>query len=79
LVHSQTAAVTAYQRRGEVHFHRLLDMAGHYRFRPRVCHPARDQTKGKNARNFGYVNHLAETEGGAAMSSASTILGIRRP
>lgn len=33
----------------------LLDFAGHYAFRPRLCRPARPQTKGKVERMIGYV------------------------
>jgi len=42
--------------RGEPVFHPgLLDFAGHYGFRPRVCHAYRPQTKGKIESGIKYV------------------------
>jgi hypothetical protein len=39
-----------------VRFHeRLLDLAGHYGFRPVACKPSRARTKGKDERMVGYI------------------------
>lgn len=41
---------------GNHHFHpRFMDFAGHYGLVPKLCRPARPQTKGKTERNIGYV------------------------
>ena len=47
------------ERRGEaVHFHpRLLELAAHYHFAPRPCHPYRASEKGRVERAISYVRH----------------------
>jgi transposase len=41
-----------------IHFHpRLLELAGHYHFSPRPCHPARGNEKGKVERQIQYLRH----------------------
>ena len=39
----------------------LLDFAGRFAFRPRLCRPARPQTKGKVERTIGYVKDAGLT------------------
>ena len=47
------------ERRGEAfHFHpRLLELAAHYHFAPRPCHPYRASEKGRVERAIQYVRH----------------------
>jgi len=55
LMDNPKALVLSHTRDG-VRFHeRLLDLAGHYGFRPVACKPARAQTKGKDERMVGYI------------------------
>jgi len=55
LIDNPKALVLSHTRDG-VRFHeRLLDLAGHYGFRPVACKPARARTKGKDERMVGYI------------------------
>lgn len=56
LVDHQKAAVIAHRLGDQVRYHpRFLDLAGHYRFRPRACRPYRARTKGKDERMVRYL------------------------
>jgi transposase len=58
LVDNQKATVIRHRIGEAVQFHEgLLDLAGHYGFRPRACRPYRARTKGKDERMVGYIKH----------------------
>jgi transposase len=55
LIDNPKALVLSHTREG-VRFHeRLVDLAGHYGFRPLACKPSRARTKGKDERMVGYI------------------------
>jgi transposase len=58
LIDNQKSAVISHRHSGQVVFNsRFLDLAGHYGFIPKACHPYRARTKSKDERMVGYIKH----------------------
>lgn len=56
LLYDNMATVVSERRGDAVRFHpRLLELAAHYRFAPKVCRPARGNEKGRVERNIRFI------------------------
>lgn len=58
ILYDNLASVVVTRRGDAIQFHpRILELAAHYHFAPKPCHPARGNEKGRVERAIGYIRH----------------------